>query len=521
VLLAGEPGLETDTRKFKFGDGSTAWSALPYSSSDADLSAYATTEYVDTELSNKQDASLDLSAISDIIATSGILVKTGEATWTLDTAEYLTEETDPLFSVSEAASITSTDTSNWDAAYNWGDHASAGYATESYVGTQISNLVDAAPTTLNTLNELAAALGDDANFSTTIATNIGLKAPINNPTFTGTVGGITATMVGLGNVTNESKATMFTSPTFTGGAATFNNTAIKLNNAWQLQWGGSSSTTFINGNDQVGSAQIYFSVGGTQTLSLTDTGATFAGTVSGITKSMVGLGNVTNESKATMFTSPTFTGGAATFNNTAIKLNNAWQLQWGGTSSTTYINGNDQVGSAQMYFSVGGTQTLSLTDTGATFTGTVSGITATMVGLGNVTNESKATMFASPTFTGTTTLQQLTEVVNTKTSATGTVTHDYSTGSIFFHSSISANFTANITNVPTTNNRTIVCTLILSQGATPYVPTAVQIDGSAQTIKWLGTTAPTGNANKVDIVSFTLIRTGSAWTVLGSLSAYG
>jgi hypothetical protein len=36
-----------------------------------------------------------------------------------------------------------------------------------------------------------------------------------------------------------------------------------------------------------------------------------------------------------------------------------------------------------------------------TFTGTVSGITANMVGLGNVTNESKATMFSSPTFTGT------------------------------------------------------------------------------------------------------------------------
>ena len=41
-------------------------------------------------------------------------------------------------------------------------------------------------------------------------------APINNPTFTGTVGGITATMVGLGNVTNESKATMFNSATGTG-----------------------------------------------------------------------------------------------------------------------------------------------------------------------------------------------------------------------------------------------------------------------------------------------------------------
>ena len=52
----------------------------------------------------------------------------------------------------------------------------AGYATESYVGTAIANLVDTAPTTLNTLNELAAALGDDPNFATTIATAIGNKA---------------------------------------------------------------------------------------------------------------------------------------------------------------------------------------------------------------------------------------------------------------------------------------------------------------------------------------------------------
>ena len=46
------------------------------------------------------------------------------------------------------------------------------------------------------------------------------KAPKANPTFTGTVSGITAAMVGLGNVTNESKTTMFTDSTFVG-AATF------------------------------------------------------------------------------------------------------------------------------------------------------------------------------------------------------------------------------------------------------------------------------------------------------------
>ena len=50
-----------------------------------------------------------------------------------------------------------------------------GYATQTYVDTSISNLVDSAPATLDTLNELAAALGDDANFSTTVTNSIATK----------------------------------------------------------------------------------------------------------------------------------------------------------------------------------------------------------------------------------------------------------------------------------------------------------------------------------------------------------
>lgn len=53
--------------------------------------------------------------------------------------------------------------------------ASTDGATKNYVDTAITNLVDASPTTLDTLNELAAALGDDANFSTTITTSIATK----------------------------------------------------------------------------------------------------------------------------------------------------------------------------------------------------------------------------------------------------------------------------------------------------------------------------------------------------------
>lgn len=50
-----------------------------------------------------------------------------------------------------------------------------GYATESYVNSAVANLVNTAPEALNTLNELASALGDDPNFATTVTTEIGKK----------------------------------------------------------------------------------------------------------------------------------------------------------------------------------------------------------------------------------------------------------------------------------------------------------------------------------------------------------
>ena len=49
------------------------------------------------------------------------------------------------------------------------------YATQAYVDTAVSDLVDAAPGTLDTLNELAAALGDDANYAATTTAAIGAK----------------------------------------------------------------------------------------------------------------------------------------------------------------------------------------------------------------------------------------------------------------------------------------------------------------------------------------------------------
>jgi hypothetical protein len=293
--------------------------------------------------------------------------------------------------------------------------------------------------------------------------------------------GTTKGDVGLGNVTNESKSTMFASPTFTGTVAGVTKSHVGLGNVTNE----SKSTMFAS--------------------------PTFTGTVAGVTATHVGLGNVTNESKSTMFASPTFTGTTVaptpTADDNSTKIATTAYVQTELTalvgnapaamdtlgeisaslaadegaldSLTTVVSGKLQknqnlsdlsdAATARTNLGVDPAGTVNYTlptnlagddidiDTGAltgatvisdldinittntsglvtdanasvatrtltasnlglgnvtneskstmfaspTFTGTVAGVTATHVGLGNVTNESKSTMFASPTFTGT------------------------------------------------------------------------------------------------------------------------
>jgi hypothetical protein len=79
---------------------------------------------------------------------------------------------------------------------------SANIARTADVSSAVAALVNSSPAALDTLGELAAALGNDASFATTVTNSLAAKAPLANPTFTGTVSGITAAMVGLGNVAN-------------------------------------------------------------------------------------------------------------------------------------------------------------------------------------------------------------------------------------------------------------------------------------------------------------------------------
>ena len=70
-------------------------------------------------------------------------------------------------------------------------------ASTAFVRTEVSNLVASAPLTLDTLNELASALGNDANFSTTVTNNLANKANLSGASFTGSISAPTGNFTSL------------------------------------------------------------------------------------------------------------------------------------------------------------------------------------------------------------------------------------------------------------------------------------------------------------------------------------
>ena len=112
----------------------------------------------------------------------------------------------------------------------------------SYIATQVANLVASAPSALDTLNELAAALGNDANFATTVTTALAGKAPIASPSFTGT---ITTPLTGGGNkflLANNSGQLIGTGVTYTNGSGS--NYYIDVDTFMQIGYQPSYGNTF-------------------------------------------------------------------------------------------------------------------------------------------------------------------------------------------------------------------------------------------------------------------------------------
>ena len=96
------------------------------------------------------------------------------------------------------------------------------------------------------------------------------------------------------------------------------------------------------------------------------------------------------------------------------------------------------------------------------------------------------------------------------------------TESVFYLTNITGNFVANFANVDVTGTKTISYAIILDQGATPYMISNLQVNGSNQQVKWQGGTGiPAGTANQINVLSVTiLIFNDAVEQVIASLTSY-
>ena len=137
---------------------------------------------------------------------------------------------------------------------------------------------------------------------------------------------------------------------------------------------------------------------------------------------------------------------------------------------------------------------------------------------------------SSPTFTGTSLfnnaqidgildVQEIREKITEVSIVSGSATVNFNDGGLFYIANApSANFTLNVTNIPNVNLRSQTISVVVTQGATGYIPSIFMIDGISQTIRWLGGSAPTptSSVGKIDIFNFTIFRTSSSTLIIAN-----
>jgi len=333
VLAAGEVGYETNTGKFKIGNGSTAWTSLAYS---------VTTNLAASVLNDLGDVTITSAADGDFLRWNG-------TAWIND-AVNLSTDTIGSF-VQSLVAGTGVTLSN-----NSGENATPTVAVDtSVIQARVANITD---TEIGYLDGVSSA----------IQTQLNAKAPTASPTFTGTVTVPTP-------VSNTDASTkVYVDST---ASTTASNAATALSNH-------EADTTNIHG---IADTSILVTTTGTQTL----TNKTIT-TPAGLVKGDVGLGNVDNTSDANK---PVSTAGqtaldlkaplaSPTFTGTVVLPDNTVAL---GTKTTgdyvATITGGTGVSSTAATTGEGTTHSLSIGQAVATTDNvTFAGVTADAIKVG-------------------------------------------------------------------------------------------------------------------------------------------
>lgn len=569
TLASGEFGYESNTGKFKIGNGSTAWTSLAYSV-DANL-AFAS-------LNSLSDVTITSAANGDFLRWNGTVWINDAVNLSTDTIGSYVE------SLVAGTGVTLTN--------NSGEGATPTVAVNTSVIQ--ARVADVSDTEIGYLNGVTSA----------IQTQIDTKAPTASPTFTGTVAGITSTMVGLGSVNNTSDASKpistatqtaldlkapLASPTFTGTATTndltvsgnltvsgtttsintetltVNDNIVVLNNNVTgaptenagievergsstnvaLRWNETSDTWELS-NDGTTYAEIATttSVSTADNLKANIASPTFTGTVS--LPATTSIGDVSNteigyldgvtsaiqtqfSAKAPLVSSITTVADASY----ALVLTDAYKyISFTNASAITLsVPLNSGVAFAVNDWIDLTTTTSPLVISPAAGVTINKSIGQWLVVLPN--QKARLTKTATNTwhllvssFPG----SFIEPILIDATGATGTINIDFaSNASILRTGNATGNFVLNVRGTPTTTMNDIMAvgevatvSFMATMGATPYYATAYQVDGVAITPKWQGGTAVTaGQASSINMYTITLVKTGSAaYTAFASMTKF-
>ena len=346
---------------------------------------------------------------------------------------------------------------------------------------KIDALVDSAPGTMDTLNELAAALGDDPNFATTVTNSIAEKLPLAGGTMTGDldVGG---NKVLFGN--------MYATEADLPNASTYHGMFAHVHNTGAGYFAHGGTWVKLANNSELGNY--------TTTVNLPSA-----------------IDSHLNQSGPT-------SGNVLSWDGSDY----AWVAQSGGGMSDLVDDTSPQLGGTldlnlQSITSQGNISIQTVVNPYPIDIGT-SSVSGSAVNIGSQALNTPVNISGESNFGAHATFDRgVHERFYTITGATGTVTHNCWWGHLWYHTGAAGNFTANITNLGLEQEDATNVAIVINQGNTGYIPNAIEIAGVAQTITWQGNSAPTPTDNGIDTFSFTILNRGGVYVVLGQMTAFG
>lgn len=438
-------------------------------------------------------------------------------------------------------------------------------APKSYVDTAVANVVNSAPAALDTLNELAAALGNDASFATNVTNSIATKVSKSGDTMSGALAMGSNKITGLGTPTAGTDASTKdyvdtqrdTRLALAGGTMT-GNIVMGANKV--------TSTATPTTNDDLTRKGYVDSILGSATSAATSAAAAATSATNAANSASNAATSASNAAASASSAAASFDSfddrylgakaSAPTLDNDGNALLTG-AIYWNSTSNNLWV----WTGSAwsQATLTAGSFATLSGTETltnktinGANNTLTVrlandvtgtlpvanGGTGATTLAGANIPVTNAANSFTgTQTFSGTSSalamvLNDAAEVATVSaTAATGTINYDITTQSVLYYTSnASANWTVNFRassgtslNTALATGQSVTVAFLVTQGSTAYFNNTIQIDGttSGVTVRWLGGAPAAGNASGIDSYRYLIIKTGSAtYTVLASVTQF-